>query len=333
MSENGPALPSDRAPKQGVNTGNGTEKTGMATGSRSLISKIGTGVFGTLIAPLIVAMILKSYEFRTTPVAQPVIGQVEPKRDGASSVPNSLTPGPSVGASRGDSKPELASIRAKEPSNREKSGTAADDPNRSHASTGFKPLFNGRDLSGWIGADHRWSVNLQNQSLAGHDLTGAKGNQRSWLFTEQEFSDFRLRLEYQAAPHSDSGIILRLPTGVRVDEGYKIQIGDDQENAISTGTIVGLRVGQGHPHTRPTMVASLRTPGDWNLLEIELRGPRLQMTINGQIVQDARFDKQPESSKSNKKALGASGRIGLQSRIGQVEFRHIEIQDLTTLAR
>jgi hypothetical protein len=215
---------------------------------------------------------------------------------------------------------------------KKKKNAASALPDVARATPGFTLLFNGRDLSGWTGGDQRWSVDLPNQSLVGHNLTGTKGNQHSWIYTERSFSNFRLRFEYRALPQTDSGISLRASPGARIDERVEIQLRGDHDGPISTGTIIGLRKDQGHPHTKPANPVTLRPPGAWNSVEIEFRGRRLSVAINGRAAQDLRFDERADSSMPGKKVAAESGRIALQSRLGHVEFRKIEIQELASPA-
>jgi hypothetical protein len=190
----------------------------------------------------------------------------------------------------------------------------------------IEPLFNGHDLSGWTASDQRWTVDDANQSLVGEDTSGDQKNPHSWIFTNRAFSDFRLRFEYRIQPRTDSGILLRVPEGSPLEEHYEIQLVDDEVHPIPNGTILGRRVGQGHPHTRPAAVIPRRAAEEWNEVEIELNGQQLKLTMNGQLVHDLRMEDN-SNRKGNRKTMSASGRIGLQARTGRVEFRRIEVQE------
>ncbi|MCI0748114.1 MAG: DUF1080 domain-containing protein [Verrucomicrobia subdivision 3 bacterium] len=64
------------------------------------------------------------------------------------------------------------------------------------ADAGFKPLFNGKDLTGWNGNPKFWSVKdgtLQGQTTAENPT---KGN-TFLIYTNGEFADFELRLSYK----------------------------------------------------------------------------------------------------------------------------------------
>src|SRR5205807_3282683 len=96
---------------------------------------------------------------------------------------------------------------------------------------GFVDLFNGQTLKGWT---------LVNQHGPGYGVTNGVifcardggGN----LFTEKEFSDFILRLEYKLEPGGNNGVGIRAPlSGDAAYVGMEIQILDD--NAPKHATI------------------------------------------------------------------------------------------------
>jgi serine/threonine protein kinase len=263
--------------------------------SRQLAVKIAGTTFATIIAPLLVAVGVKIMD-----------------RGPSSAQPANNIPGVGVGDS-----PTAE--------NREIEANTAVEQFQSKGVAVYEPLFNGHDLSGWTANDQRWTVDEANQSLVGADLTGDKKNQDSWIFTNREFSDFRLRFEYRIQPNTDSGILLRVPEGSPLEEHYEIQLADDENHPIPNGTILGRRVGRGHPHTRPAAAIPRHPPEEWNQVEIELHGQQLKLTIKGQLVHDVRMDENANPN-SNIKVMSDSGRIGLQARTGRVEFRKIEIQ-------
>jgi Domain of Unknown Function (DUF1080) len=341
MPDKMPAQPGRPAPYQDMSNRSGAENAGAVSGSWSLIAKIGTATFATIIAPLLVGLILKLLESPAPPAAQPAVAQVEPKPVGAVAVPVASSPSPTekapMAAAVSSPPPErppavvakhdLAPKITSSPKKGKKKANVADAPERVAAR--LTPLFNGRDLTGWTEGDRRWSVDVPKQLLVGHAVGLTKGH--GWLYTERRFSDFRLRLEYRARPQSDSGIALRVFPGAKLEERFEIQLLGDQDHVITTGTIIGLRLDANHPNTRPATPVSLRKAGEWNLVEVEFRGPRLRLTFNGQAVQDVRFDEHPDS-KNGTRVMGDSGGIGLQCRTGHVEFRNIEIQELTRAA-
>ena len=149
---------------------------------------------------------------------------------------------------------------------------------RQERAEGFRPLFNGKDLRGWkVYAGPAWRV--EKGELVG-PTEGA-----GWIGTEAEYDHFILRGEYwidKGTTHeSNSGIFIRAQrTATPWIDGYEIQI-SLQDPANPTGSIYG-RV--------PTNLARMREIAPeqrWNQFEIRACGSRIQVTINGEMVQDA----------------------------------------------
>src|SRR5262249_14206632 len=88
---------------------------------------------------------------------------------------------------------------------------------------GFKPLFNGKDLTGWKKYAARkdvWTVE--------EDMIVCKGDGGGWLGTDRDYSDFELRLEYRLQPAGNSGVYIRAPEAGHISrDGMEIQILDD----------------------------------------------------------------------------------------------------------
>ncbi len=69
---------------------------------------------------------------------------------------------------------------------------------------GFEPLFNGEDLSGWIGAVNDYEV--------ADGALRCKAGQGGNLVTEEEFDNFVLRFEFKLPPGGNNGLAIRAPT-------------------------------------------------------------------------------------------------------------------------
>ena len=83
-------------------------------------------------------------------------------------------------------------------------GRGQRDPRRSTATTGFKPIFNGKDLDGWAG---------RGRELRGHRrrdrLQAGQGRRRSTR--QDEFGDFVARVEFKLPPGGNNGLAIRYP--------------------------------------------------------------------------------------------------------------------------
>jgi hypothetical protein len=184
----------------------------------------------------------------------------------------------------------------------------------------FHTLFNGKDLSGWevLSGHNVWRI--EQGELVFHV---SKPEQRGWLITKRDYSDFRLRLEFQLSRGANSGVGLRMdPTR---DKHIEVQILDDTDPRyrnlapnLQTGAFYGLAI------DRP---ARLEPLGDWNEMEIEVRGRALRVRVNGGETVKTALDL-PEAVVKLNGPPAASGRIGLQHWDGSVWFRKIEVMEL-----
>jgi hypothetical protein len=194
----------------------------------------------------------------------------------------------------------------------------------------FRPLFNGKDLSGWKvmnGRMDRWG--------AENGLLFVQGGGGGWLMTEKEFTDFELRLEYKMPPGGNSGVALRSPlAGDPAYSGMEIQLLDDNDPRYAnlqkwqyTGSIYGVVA----PSKRVVKPA-----GEWNAIDITAKGRQITVVLNGEKIVDANLNDHAERVKEDKeKKLPAhpgiartGGHLGLQSHDGRVEFRNIAIKVL-----
>ena len=131
--------------------------------------------------------------------------------------------------------------------------TQSPSPLRLAPDSAFRPLFNGRDLSGWHGRDHvdprsLWALDDGGRARAREKSLpdfqkhwrvedGALVNDGDgpYATTDEEFGDIELRLEYRTVPKADSGIYLRgnpqvqiwdtTEAGGKWDRGRAIRIG------------------------------------------------------------------------------------------------------------
>jgi hypothetical protein len=201
------------------------------------------------------------------------------------------------------------------------------------AADDFKPLYNGKDLTGWhvkdaVGGAKVWKA-------SGEILLCEKGEKGAggWLTSDREYGDFVLRLEWKIPKNGNSGVGLRYPKdGEPAHEGMEIQILDDAspDNAQRppeelTGS---LYVEQAPLHKADKPV------GEWNSMEITCRGSLLVVRTNGvetlnldlaqlTVLHGHHRQYKPVSERPRR------GSIGLQGDRGEgVEFRNIVIREL-----
>lgn len=186
-------------------------------------------------------------------------------------------------------------------------GVRAPDLRRSAPPKWGKPiqLFNGKDLTGW-----KLRSNKRGNCWSAVGGTLANSVPCVDIVTEQKFTDFKLRLEFNIVEKSNSGVYLR-----GRDE---VQILDDVGKVPDS-----LRMGGVYGFIRPYSNAS-RRPGEWQSYEITLIGRRVTVVFNGKTVID-----NEEIPGITGGALdsneGAPGPIMLQGDHGKIAFRNIVI--------
>lgn len=167
-------------------------------------------------------------------------------------------------------------------------------------------LFNGKDLSGWRMSDPASKVTwkVENGTL----VSPGRGPE---IITGAKFQDFKLHIEFNCAPGSNSGVYLR--------GRYELQIEDDPEPEGPT-----MRTGGIYGFLAPSPEQP-RKPGEWQSYDITLVGRVVTVVQNGQTI----IDKQ-EIPGITGGALdsheGLPGPIYLQgSEAGHVAFRNITL--------
>lgn len=191
----------------------------------------------------------------------------------------------------------------------------------SSGESGFKQIFNGKDLTGWHVMGHQdWHV--------GHGILWTEG-QGGWLRSDKTYADFVWRLEYRTTKDANSGIFLRsAEAGNPAFTGMEIQVLDDAgkpADVHSSGSIYGASAPQ---------LNAARPAGEWNQVEISCLGRHVTINLNGHKVQEVNLD-DPRFQHAQERPLSKvpnAGYIGLQSHTNRVEFRNLRIKVLKAAA-
>lgn len=218
----------------------------------------------------------------------------------------------------------------------------------------FRSLFNGRDLTGWRipeGDGGHWGVV---EGVIDYDaLSQAPGEKN--LYTEEEFGDFVLRIDWRLkeVPWVNPNVPIIKPDGThkRDERGNEIRMAvPDADSGIyprghakgqvniwnwpvGSGEIYGYRMDPGMPPdvraAAVPMVNADNDIGEWNTFEITVRGQRMTVVLNDQLVID----------EAHLPEIPARGPIGLQHHGHQVngewasapslvQFRNIYVREL-----
>jgi hypothetical protein len=180
-------------------------------------------------------------------------------------------------------------------------------------------LFNGKDLTGWLAdgdcAAAEWKADANGIAIMG-------GPQATWgfLLSKQDYTSFFLRLQFQQMTEgAKSGIILRGIPGVRIGAiPYQCKV--NLQNPENTGAFLW---SNNSVYQNPPRPAKLKAAGEWNDVEVELRGQSLRVTIDGECVQTMDLDAFAGRPGALPVLKQPAGRIGLQKHQGNVRFRNM----------
>lgn len=194
------------------------------------------------------------------------------------------------------------------------------------AETGFVPLFDGKTLNGWVlvGGSGRGYIVEDGVIVCPQD---GGGN----LYTEKEYSDFILRLDWRLWEGGNNGIGIRAPlAGDAAYAGMEIQVLDDEADVYQK---MGLKPAQYTGSVYDVFAARrgfVRRNGQWNEYEIRAKGRRIKVTLNGETITDVNLDdaKDPAVLKKHPGLARTGGHIGFLGHGTRVEFRNIRIEEL-----
>ncbi len=184
----------------------------------------------------------------------------------------------------------------------------------SHADDHAMKLFDGKTLDGWEvrpaeGNEDHWSVE---DGMIVAENVNKKG---SYLWTNKDYKDYELELEYQTpSDYYDTGVMLR-------GDGHQVQIGiSGSLQKDMTGCIYAPKDKRGSYPGKTDKIAKHHKVGDWNHLRIVLTGKRVQTFLNGEPFVDY-----------TGVAINDEGPIGLQLHAGhhmKIRFKNIKLHEL-----
>jgi Domain of Unknown Function (DUF1080) len=188
---------------------------------------------------------------------------------------------------------------------------------------GFVPLFNGKNLDGWVikGKAEGWQV--KNGILRSE---GGKGG--DWVRSEKEYADFILKLEWKVSKDGNSGVFLRVSDrGAPWQTGYEVQISNaPREEKHCTGALYSYAAVKPRPD---------ETADKWHTFELHCVGPRIKVIADGVTIVDVdqtKLTAPDEKGYTDPKTKSLKGYIGLQDSHAPagsyIEFRNVRIKEL-----
>lgn len=187
-----------------------------------------------------------------------------------------------------------------------------------------KQLFNGKNLDGWqMTGPGRFVVEK------GHMVT--EGGMGLLYYERESFGDSMIRVVYMTdSERANSGVVIRLPEPPTdpwygVNNGYEVQIDAGGDDWHSTGAIYSIS---------KVTSREQKPRGEWNTMEIELRGKLTRVRVNGKLVNEyAEGQEVPERKIWYEPVRGPRperGYIGLQNHDphSRVLFREVSVHPL-----
>ncbi len=177
----------------------------------------------------------------------------------------------------------------------------------------FHPLFNGKDLTGWVTPADKELFTVEDGVIVGRTKGNLKKNE--FLATEKPYRDFVLKAKVKFR-NGNSGIQIR---SKRADDG--VVSGPQADIADGYWGLLYEERGRGILERYPEKkAAELVKRDDWNDFVITFKGKQLTIDFNGVRVIDR---KDPE--------FADQGIIALQVHVGpamEVRFKDLMIQEL-----
>lgn len=191
----------------------------------------------------------------------------------------------------------------------------------------WRTLFDGKTLAGWSGKAGAWKV---------EDGCIARAAGGDFLWSDEQFGDFELQLQFKISEKGNSGVFIR--TGDKVEwlhTGMEVQVLDSFGKAEWGKHDCGALYDCAAPR-----VNAVRAPGEWNDLAVRCVGSRVQVTMNGQEIVDVNLDDwttpgrnpdgTPNKFRTAYKDMPRRGFIGLQDHGNPVWYREIRVREIGT---
>ncbi|MGM0532436.1 MAG: 3-keto-disaccharide hydrolase [Bacteroidota bacterium] len=200
-------------------------------------------------------------------------------------------------------------------------------PERHPNTDNWQKLF-ADDLSNAIDQDGIWSFE--------DDILTA--TEDGVIFTEEEYDNYLLDLEFKFGEHANSGVIVHtsnyedwIPNSVEI-QIYDDHSMDDPPSKTSCGAIFG--------HLAPEK-SVVNKPGEWNRMTVGCKGQMIYVVLNGEPIIEfdmSRYtssEKNPDGSEifdwlsTPKAELPTEGKVGFQGKHGDADiyFRNLKIKE------
>jgi hypothetical protein len=198
--------------------------------------------------------------------------------------------------------------------------TRGDDP----VVKGARTLFDGKSTEGW-------EQTGPGKFVLKDGLLQTEGGMGLYWYNKEKLGDCVIKVVYKTTkPDDNSGVFIRIADKPNdewfaVHNGFEVQICDSADPHHRTGAVYSMSKAEKQPGK----------VGEWNTLEITLKGEQIIATVNG--VEVTRFDPSkdaiPERTKDYEPKRGprpTAGYIGLQNHDdrSRVYFKEVSVRPL-----
>lgn len=178
----------------------------------------------------------------------------------------------------------------------------------------FTPLFNGKDFTGWDIAPDLGAWVVENGEIR---CKGKPANPYL-IRTVKEYENFEFYADFTVSKNCNTGIFFHVVSAGRESRlGFEAQILDDSgtpPNRTSTGSIYDV--------ITPKLNA-MKPAGEWNQYHVLFDWPNCKIWLNGELVQDTDFSKDPILKYRMRRGI-----IGLSNHGFAVSYRNLWIKEL-----
>lgn len=196
--------------------------------------------------------------------------------------------------------------------------------------TDWKPLFDGKSLSGWTSASggkpgDGWKV--EDGSI---HRAGKSGD----LLSEKEYKDFEFEFEWKISAKGNSGVKYRVQRSPGGWLGPEYQVLDDEGHP--NGKVADTTAASLYEIAPAAKDKVLKPVGEWNVSRIVAKGTVLEHWLNGKLAvkvdtSSRRWEKLKQDSKFAKVedfAAPEAGKLLLQDHDDVVWYRNLRIREL-----
>ena len=198
---------------------------------------------------------------------------------------------------------------------------------------GFAALFNGKNLNGWKGlvANPIERAKMDKDTLAKEQAKADSIMRKGWyvkdgvlnfggegenICTDKKYRDFEIFVDWKITKDGDAGIYLRGTPQVQIWDTSRTDVGAE----VGSG---GLYNNQAHT-SKPLKLAD-NAIGDWNNFHIIMKGDRVTVYLNGELVVD---NVVLENYWDHNMPIFPEEQIELQAHGTHVSYRDIYIREI-----